>query len=288
MDEEEFQKRQEKLIELCPEVDSILYAMKEYIDISFFRYVKSFPDGEKYIVSNNAEWLKAYFREKFYDTELASYHKHPDGSKGVSIHSKCLLNHKNCQFWNQQEGIGNYKNIMTFFIKFDKYLEMYNFGIDGDIHESNMKFLNNQSIFRHFFLYFKSRGQVILQAARQNSFQIHIDEAFDLNENWFLGIDKQRKTIALHEMPLLELYLDNQFDDVALSLTEARSLRFFLEGFKFSEAPHLLGISEARHIDNLTKVMGKLNSKSYTDLRSLCHKTNIARKLGFLHLDHSR
>lgn len=285
MSDEDIKQRQENLIALSPEIKDITFALEQYLKVTYFRYVKSYPNGDKYIVCNNGEWLKEYFNAKFYNVELANYYKHPDGSKGISIHSQCSQNHEVCKFWNSLEEVGKYKNIMAFYIKFNNYLELYDFGIDGDPHDSNNIFLNNQPIFQHFFLYFKSRGQTILKTAKENMFQVDIIENYDPNQNWMLGINEQLQKVVRTEMPLLELFLDDEFDDISLSLVEAQSLKFFLDGYKFSQAPQLIGISESRHIDHLGKVMSKLDVKNYTDLRSLCHQKNIARKISFLHLE---
>lgn len=282
MKDEGLLEKQKNLKALCPEVQSIMFALSEYLNITFFRYVKSYPNGEKFIVCNSEAWLDEYFKEKFYNLELANYYKHPDGSKGVSIHGHCDQDHEVCEFWNRQEKVGNYNNILAFYVKFKNYFELYDFGINQDSHTSNNVFLNNQNIFRHFFLYFKSRGQQLLKQAYDNRFMVEKLENYDDKKNWMLGMNSQMSIIALSEMPLIEVFLDDEYEDHPLTLMEAKSLKFFLEGYKFSQAPNELGVSEARHIDNLQKVMTKLNITSYTDLRSLAHQRNIARKLTFL------
>lgn len=282
MDETDFKARQEKLIALCPDVNNILYALNKYLDVTFFRYVKSYPSGEKYILCNNEHWLKEYFKQEFYNHELADYSKHPEGSKGVHIHHECDKLHPVCQFWNQNGKIGNYNCKIAFFIKFKNYFEMFDFGILGDTHRTNDTFFNNQKVFRHFFLYFKSRGKDIFKQAELVKFPVNIVENYDSKENWLLGINSQTAQLLLQEMPLLEFYLDDEFADVALTLEEARSLRFFLEGHNFNRALDVIGVTEERHIQRLASVMNKVEIKSYNDLRTLCHQRNIARKLTFL------
>lgn len=285
MDDAQFLENQQKLLSLCSDVNNVVFALEQYLHISFFRYVKSYANDEKFIVANNEAWLKQYFEEKFYVKELANYYKHPDGSKGMHLHYTCNQDHPACDFWNRNRKIGNYDSVLTFFIKFKEYFEMYDFGILGDEHKTNDTFLNNQAIFRHFFLYFKSRGQTILKAADDCRFPVERLADYDPQKNWLLGHTSNMKKVIISEMPLLEIFLDDEFDHVSLTLTEARSLKFFLEGYGFSQAPQLLSIAEARHTDNLAKVMQKLNVKTYNDLRSMCHQRNIARKLTFMQYD---
>jgi len=285
MDSEEFLARQNKLIALCPEVNDILYALNKYLHVTFFRYVKSYPNGEKYILSNSEPWLKEYFKQEFYNQELADYSKHPQGSKGVHIHHECNKLHPVCQFWNQNGKIGKYNCKIAFFIKFKSYFEMFDFGMVGDTHRSNDTFFNNQHVFKHFFIYFKSRGREVLKQAEKAKFSVNIIENYDIKENWLLGIDNQDTKLVLEEMPLLEFYLDDEFGDVALTLEEARSLRFFIEGHPFNKTLDLIGVTQDRHIERLTTVMGKVEVKNYNDLRTLCHLKNIAKKLQFLNAD---
>lgn len=282
MDEAEFVARQNKLISLCPEVNNIIYALNKYLNVTFFRYVKSYPNGDKFILSNSEPWLKKYFEQQFYNQELADYSKHPTGSKGVHIHHECNKQHPVCKFWNENGKIGNYNCKIAFFVKFKEYFEMYDFGIMGDTHSTNDTFFNNQKIFRHFFLYFKSRGSDILKQAELAKFPSKIAENYDSKENWLLGINNQSTKLLLEEMPLVEFYLDDEFANVALTLEEARSLRFFIEGHNFNQALEKIGITQDRHVEKLTAVMNKVDVKSYNDLRTLCHERNIARKLTFL------
>ncbi|MGE3318281.1 MAG: hypothetical protein AB7I18_03205 [Candidatus Berkiella sp.] len=228
MDNEAFLVKQNKLISLCPEVNDILYALNKYLDVTFFRYVKSYPNGEKFILSNSEPWLKEYFKSEFYNREFADYSKHPEGSKGVHIHHECDKEHPVCQFWNKNGKIGKYNSKIAFFIKFKAYFEMYDFGILGDSHRSSDTFFNNQKVFRHFFLYFKSRGRNLFKEAELAKFSVNIIENYDSKENWLLGINEQDAKLVFLEMPLLEFYLDDEFADVALTLEEARSLRFLL------------------------------------------------------------
>lgn len=285
MDESEFLARQNKLLSLCPEVDNLIFALKHYLNISFFRYVKSYPNGEKYIVCNSSDWLKGYFKEKYYNFELADYAKHPEGSKGVHVHNECQNDHPACKFWNSYGSVGGYNCKIAFFIKFKNYFEMYDFGILGDSHQTNDTFFNNQKVFRHFFLYFKSRGHELLNQAELAKFPTLRAENFDPKNNWLLGINNQITKLLLEDMPLTEFYLDDELANVALTLNEARSLRFFLAGHHFNRALDVIGITEESHVRELTSVMNKVEVKSYNDLRSLCHQKNIARKLTFLNGD---
>ncbi len=97
-----------------------------------------------------------------------------------------------------------------------------------------------------------------------------------------MGLSAQTTVTLLQEMPLLEFYLDDEFEKIPLTLNEAKSLRFFLEGYSFKSSLDLIGITEDDHVNILNKVMNKLSVKSYNDLRSLCYQKNIANKLTFL------
>lgn len=282
MDDAEFLEKQNALIALCPEVDDILYTLKNYLGVTFLRYVKSYPDGNKIILTNNPEWMREYFKVKFYETELADYSKHPLGSKGVHVHHECTKDHPVCNFWNRNGKIGNYNSKIAFFTKFQNYFEMFDFAMNGDMHKTNDAFFNNQHIYQHFFLYFKSRGRNLLQQAELAKFPSPVEPNYDFKNNWLLGISAQTTVTLLQEMPLLEFYLDDEFEKIPLTLNEAKSLRFFLEGYSFKSALELIGVTEDDHINTLNKVMAKLSVKSYNDLRSLCYQRNIANKLTFL------
>ncbi len=284
MTEEDFLEKQKKLIAICPEADKVTFALKQYLGVTFFRYVKSFPNGEKFIVCNNEAWLKAYFKEKFYNKELADYKKHPDGSKGTHIHHPCTRDNPVCNFWRAQSEVGDYTCFVYFFIKFNNYFESYNFGLKGDAHQTNYSFFNNQDLFRHFFLYFKSYGQVMLKEAFDARFVTDNNENgnFNLNDNWLLGVNDQLSKVVMQEMPLQQIFLDDEFENISFTVNEAKSLKCFLEGYSMQQAADLLCTSETSQINNLGKIMDKLQVKNYNDLRTLCLQKNIALKLTFL------
>ncbi len=282
MTEEEFLDKQKKLIALCPEADKVIFALKQYLGVTFFRYVKSFPNGEKFIVCNNEAWLKAYFKEKFYQKELADFKKHPVGSRGSHIHHPCTRDHPACNFWRAHSDIGDYTCFVYFFVKFKDYLEAYNFGLNGDAHKTNDTFFNNQHIFRHFFLYFRSHGQELLKNAYDARFLAESNENYNLQDNWLLGINEQLTKVVIQEMPLQQIYLDDEYENISFTVNEANSLKCFLEGYSMQQGAEILHISETSQINNLGKIMDKLQVKGYNDLRTLCLQHNIALKLTFL------
>lgn len=282
MNSQRFQEQRKGLKALCPEVQNLLFALEQYLHVSFFRYVKSYPDHSKYIVCNNASWLDAYFDDEFYDTELASYHKHPKHSHGISIHGKCHENHPSCIFWNRHKKIGSYSQIMAFYVKYDSYFEIYDFGLNTTEHQANNLFLNNQKIFKHFFLYFKCRGRPVLEKADLLRFTSDSEENYDDSENWMLGVTDQLAHIAIQEMRLTDFHLEDELAHIDLTISEARSLKVFLEGYTFTEAPDLIGLSSARYKVLLQSVMRKVGVDSFFALRKLCHEKHINRKLAFL------
>tara|TARA_R110002110_G_scaffold121431_2_gene297230 strand:- start:67463 stop:68326 length:864 start_codon:yes stop_codon:yes gene_type:complete len=282
MDNEEFLTQQQKLIALCPDVENIMFALTQYLSVSYFRYVKSYPDNTKLILCSNAEWLEKYFSEEFYDTELANFHKHPPHSHGISIHGECHDNHPVCDFWNRHASIGKYDHIMGFYTKFDNYFEMYDFGLSAEAHTANNLFLNNQKIFKHFFLYFKSRGQDLLAKAEALRFPIKEAPEYDQSKNWLLGMNDSLTKIIIQEMRLLAVFLDDELEGTSLTINQAKTLKLFIEGYTFSEAPKTLGISEIRYKTLLQEVMNKLGATTFFELRNLCHQKHISKKLGFL------
>lgn len=282
MNDEEFLEKQKIILSLCPDVDRLVFAAKQYLGVTFFRYVKSFPNGDKFILCNNSQWLSAYFKEKYYFIELADYQKHPEGSQGVHIHHPCTRDHPACNFWRSQEKVGDYTTFCYFFTKYKNYFESYNFGLHGDTHQTNDTFFNNQNLYKHFFLYFKSTGKDLLKTAYEARFNAKPTGEYDLKNNWLLGVNTQLSKIVMEEMPLREIFLDDELENIFFTIKEARSLRTFVEGYSIQYSADMLGIDQTTHVKLLTDIMEKLKVKSYDELRKMCHERNISAKLSSL------
>ncbi|MCS5711980.1 hypothetical protein [Candidatus Berkiella aquae] len=85
---------------LCPAVREVCQPLFNYLSVSFFRYIRSYPDRSKYILCTNEDWLTEYFKDKLYDVEYANFHKIP--RTGISIHGHCNDTDPVCTFWNKK------------------------------------------------------------------------------------------------------------------------------------------------------------------------------------------
>lgn len=123
------------------------------------------------MLSRDYQWLKAHFDQAFYKDELANFVKHPDGSKGISVHSSlCGSDHVICNFWEKFSSILNFDKVLAWYSKYANYLAFYNFGCSKNNHHGSNIFLNNPNLMENFMIYFKDKGQALIKKAVANRF----------------------------------------------------------------------------------------------------------------------
>ena len=269
---------------LCPDVRKICQPMFNYLSVSFFRYVRSFPNNEKVILCTDENWLTEYFKDKLYDVEYANFHKIPSLSSGISVHSKCTVDDPVCNFWNKMSDPTDYNLIMALYEKYDTYLEFYNFGLTQDTHAANNIFLNNHSLFHHFIEYFREQGQGILEKAMLAKFicKAQDDYTEDTRNNWMLGLDTSLVNMVIEQMPIQKFYLNGALDKIFLTKEEAFLIKHHLSGENLASIAKKLNITEQNCQALEKQVMTKLNVSTEQDLRRVLNANRIAKKLSYL------
>jgi hypothetical protein len=278
------EKSERILKSLCPAVSEVCQPLFNYLSVSFFRYIRSYPNGDKIILCTDANWLTEYFKDKLYDVEYANFHKIPKFSSGVSVHSKCIIEDPVCDFWNKMSNVTNYNLILALYEKYDSYLEFYNFCLIQDTHAANNIFLNNHSIFHHFIEYFRDKGQSILEQAEQAKFACKPSENYDQDtrNNWMLGLETSLERIVVDQMPVNRFYLNGSLDKIYLTRNEAVFVKHLINGENIDSIAKKLNLS-MNECNNIEKqVMAKLNVNNEKDLRKVINTNRIAKKLTYL------
>lgn len=274
---------EQTLISLCPAVAEICQPIFDYLSISFFRYVRSYQNSEKYILCSDKKWLTEYFKEKIYDVEYANYHKIPRIGSGISVHSACTSKDPVCVFWNKQGAATNYNIILALYEKYDAYLEFYNFGLKQDTHATNNIFLNNHNLFHHFIAYFRDQAQDILQTANTVRFACkETNYKEDAKNNWMLGLPENLEKIIIQQMPVEKIYLNGNLDNIYLTVEEAIYSKFLLNGLNNDKISAKMSITQQECLNLQRSIQEKLQLASPNDIRASLINNRVQKKISSL------
>ncbi len=269
---------------LCPEVRKVCNPIFNYLSVSFFRYVRSYPNNEKFIIASDENWLEEYFKDKLYDVEYANFHKVPKLSSGISIHSKCSVDDPVCNFWNKMSDPTDYNLIMALYEKNETYLEFYNFGLTQDTHAANNIFLNNHSLFHHFIEFFRDQGQGIIQKAELAKFVCKAQEDYteETRNNWMLGLDSSLVSMVVEQMPIEKFYLNGNLDKVFLTKQEAILVKCMLNGEPLANIAKKLSLADKDVQDIQKAIMTKLKANNEQEMKKILSANRIAKKLSYI------
>lgn len=153
------------------DIDDVCKPLK-MIGITSFDYVRTFDDGSKITLCNNAVWLSKYYNEKFYKS--GNFEKHPKNyTSGVALWSS-MLDQKVFSYGRNYFDIDNGITIKKA-SKDAKSCEFYFFG--GPCKDKWLvEFLiNNLELLDHFIFYFKDRAAKIIKKSLQS--RIYLPES---------------------------------------------------------------------------------------------------------------
>lgn len=272
--------KQKLFLDYCSEVESICRPLFDYLPITFFRYVISFKDNTKIVLSSDYQWLQAYFDQAFYKDELANFVKHPDGSKGISVHSSlCGSDHVICNFWEKFSSTLNYDEVLAWYSKYANFLEFYNFGFSKNNHHGSNIFLNNPNLMKNFMIYFKDKGQDLINEALANRFTQPPLPQSDFRDNWLLGLKPENTDAFLQTIKPERIFLDGESQDIFLTPIESQCLKLILEGNKYKAISDIMARSPRTIESYAAKIKEKFGVRTKTDLLLFCSRNHILDKL---------
>lgn len=271
--------KKEYLISLCPEVKELCKPLFDHLYISFFRFVRSYPDHSKFVLCSNEALLKAYFAENFDVIEHANYYKIPDDTKGISLHGQCTHNNPICNFWNKYADRQNFNFLFSMYRKNKLFLEHVNFGVQMDSHAVDNIFLNNNFLLKHFLIYFYDKGRDLLIRAKDHRFEVAKDPNFNPDHSWHLGLSLDKQYEFLNSFTVERLFLDDTIESDFLNNNEVKVLKLLVCGDTTSDIATRFKISEAHVEKYLQSISKKIGVNSINDLLLAALSPPLSEKL---------
>lgn len=146
------------------EVNNICYASLNAIGVSYFNYIKIYNDSSRELLTNNADWIDFFYKRKLYQTVAVINIEHllP---KGYFLWTE--LESNDPAYVHSRE-LFNIDNGISFVEKTKDVTILYIFGSTRSNYQINNFYIRNIELFKRFILYFKDKGEKLLNMAKNN------------------------------------------------------------------------------------------------------------------------
>lgn len=250
----------------CRKISKILHPMKVEFGIEMFRYMRSYSDRSRFILSDNKEMIERYFETKHYYYEFVNFNEWPtEDFEGSSVWNGCNQGHRVCQFWQYFERKFDSCCVFVIYRKKGDMCELFDFiCTSDDLHKEGM-LLTNIEVFKQFSYFFKEQAHDILTEAEKHRFKPSRNPKEGRTE--FLdGLYPGSKKPFLKLLPVKRYYLTGEYQDVFVTYKELLCLRELIKGFTQEEIGQALEISRRTVEYRLNSLKAKLNCRNQAEL----------------------
>jgi DNA-binding CsgD family transcriptional regulator len=256
---------------LADEVRKICTPLFQYFNADLFYFIRSYykgpRKGKRLVLSSNANWVKDYFLVKHYQHELVNF---PEAFRGKTFIANtwdgCESNHASCKIGIVAQEKYNISQFLFLTWVFNESIEVYAFGIKKGQDHINQKLLFNIDIFKHFCHYFNNAGEELILKAENDAFNVSSPQLKEFSNPHFLGDEFQKKQKILERMPIEKIFLKRKYQDIYLTVEEAKTIVLACQALQYSDIAKLLSVSVHTIKYRMNNIREKLGAKNKKEL----------------------
>lgn len=245
-------------IESYEDIKKICRPIIDLFKITFFRYLRIYPDKSRIHLCTNPEWTSLFYSKGFYNIAW--------------FDSNQLINPKSIEIlWdvkaNTDDNIvgieaRNHFNIhhgISIIRPQKSYYEVYDLATYKDNASINDLYLNNLDLFQRFFFYFKNQARTLLQECDKKRIKLpNLSEFKKEAENNIVN-KSEDINIFLDSTKTNRFYINTVNGDIYLTKKETECIYWVLRGKSAEEIGMILKCSKRTieiHINNIKKKLG--------------------------------
>lgn len=243
---------------MSKDIDDICKPLRQF-GIHLFSYRKTFNNGSRINVSNNANWLEDYFRLDLYKTslfesEIDSY------SSGFSVWPQ----ESNLPVFAHGRNYYHSDNGITLILKDKDYCEYFMFG--ADLHNKQMInfYINNLELLKNFTEYFYEQSNDLIKKATKNLITLTPTVK---KSNQAIQICKSIDSSSIKELFPKKVHSNKPISQsVPLSPREMACVKYLLKGKTAKEIANFLHLSYRTIEYYLENIRGKTGCRNKYEL----------------------
>jgi len=240
----------------CHLVDEVIRPFRQF-GVTFFVYVKIFPDGTRISLNNSVAWSKFFFKNfsKYINGEIFESFETQDQSV---VRELWTLKKEGNLLLIDNEREFNLGNGIDITLSGKNYTEFFVFATDKNRTEMNNFFLNHSDLLTQSIFYFKDKGSKIIKDAEKNGLIYFPHEIHKIKKD---GFDRER---IMNTIQPSRYYLNGKYQGSYLTKSEYYCLKLISEMKSIKEAANMLNLSQRtveKHINNI-KIKFECHKKS--------------------------
>lgn len=279
-------------LEQCELIDSFIQEKLKPLGITFFGMTKSYPNNQRFILSNDANYIKLYFHLNSYEIDWLSYDKAlKEYGNRLGTWQFCHEDHQCCKIWQQHKAISNVAMYLWMYFPYAEYAIHYVFGISeeeenilGEATDRELTLLlNHPELLRRFIQNFKSQFVTMLQNAEKNKFRVLninyevIEKEYENYWGKYFNAIKDYKNRNIPE----KIFLSGKYANVYLTREQAIQLYKFYHGSSYKDLAREMEVSVRTIEARFAIIKEKLNAKTKLDLFEIIVKQDILNIIAF-------
>lgn len=248
----------------CHDIAEIIKPFRQF-GISFFVYVKIFPDGSRISLNNDVLWSKFFF-ENFSKYTNGEIFEITEEEKPTLLKELWTLKKENNLMLIDNEREFNLGNGIDIILPGKEYTEFFVFGADKNKTEMNSFYLNHFDLLTQAMFYFKEKGKQIIKKAERDGL---IYLPYDRNTEAQPSINKEK---IMKEIQPSRYYLNGQYQDIYLTRSEYQCLKLTSGLKSIKEVANALNLGQRTVETHLNNVKRKFQCHKKSDFMKIIHQ----------------
>lgn len=255
MKKEKFNLKKSVLLTSTTEIDEITDVLAIHFGITYFGYIKLFKDRTHFMLCNNPNWIEHFYQNYF---EHGVFHKTIDAyTSGFTLWST----YEDQTTFTASREYFDLAHGITLIEKQKDFCEFFTFGTTSNNEKIINFYLNNLDLLKRFSLFFKERGNLIINKANKD--RLILPNCLKAQKNE----DKEVIPTIISEK-IREEFIAFTTLKPSCSLTKKESLCLYYlsQGKSLKEVARQLNISPRTVESHLNNLKLKLGARNKTEL----------------------
>lgn len=246
-------------IETHDEIKKICRPIFDLFEITFFRYLRVYPDNSRIHLCSNPDWTELFYAKGLYNVAWFDANKMVD-PKSIEILWDVKASSDDNIVGLEARNHFNIHHGMSIIRPQKSYYEVYDLATHKNNQKINETYLNNLELFERFFFYFKDQARNILNRCEKNRIILpNLNKCLEIpNEKYNVttnaAVDKFLKITDTKRF-----YINTFRGDVYLTKREIECIHWILMGKSAEEIGIILKCSKRTveiHLNNTKHKLG--------------------------------
>lgn len=236
------------------EVSEICDSTLKSLGITYFNYIKVFPNGSRELLTNNALWIDHFYKKALYQNVGAIDVEHllP---KGYFLWSELDANDA---VYSQGRESFNIDNGISFVIKRDNATLLYIFGSTRNNYAINNFYMRNIDLLKRFILYFNDKASDLINRSRKHKIILPKKQIICPDRINKILLSQNEREEFYEKTSMDRFFILSESDNLYLTKKEAECVAFMAFGATAKQCATRMGISFRTVESYLDNIKNKL------------------------------